>query len=68
MLAGPSEVLVIADSTAEAAIVAADMIAQAEHDPDSSAVLITVALDDSYVFFLFNINFIIFCSRLSLTT
>jgi histidinol dehydrogenase len=39
-LAGPSEVLVIADDTADAACVAADMLAQAEHDP-GSAILVT---------------------------
>jgi histidinol dehydrogenase len=38
--AGPSEVLVIADSAADADIVAADLLAQAEHGPDSQAVLI----------------------------
>ncbi len=39
--AGPSEVLVIADSAADAEIVAADLLAQAEHGPDSQAVLIS---------------------------
>jgi histidinol dehydrogenase len=38
--AGPSEVLVIADRTADPGIIAADMIAQAEHDPHSLAVLV----------------------------
>jgi histidinol dehydrogenase len=38
--AGPSEVLVIADKTAEAPCVAADMLAQAEHGPDSAAICI----------------------------
>lgn len=42
MLAGPSEVLVIADESADPAVVASDLLAQAEHDPDSSAILITV--------------------------
>jgi phosphoribosyl-ATP pyrophosphohydrolase/phosphoribosyl-AMP cyclohydrolase/histidinol dehydrogenase len=41
MLAGPSEVLVIADDTARPDLVAADLIAQAEHDPDASALLVT---------------------------
>ena len=41
MLAGPSEVLVIADETAEAAAIAADLLAQAEHDPEARVVLIT---------------------------
>ncbi|MHB1419136.1 MAG: histidinol dehydrogenase [Bacillota bacterium] len=41
MLAGPSEVLVLADEGAPAAFVAADMIAQAEHDVMAAAVLVT---------------------------
>ena len=40
-LAGPSEVLVIADQSANPAMVAADLLAQAEHDPLAAAVLIT---------------------------
>lgn len=40
-LAGPSEVLVIADKNARADIVAADMLAQSEHDGDAAAILIT---------------------------
>jgi len=40
-LAGPSEVLVIADSSADPAHVAVDLLAQAEHDPLAAAVLIT---------------------------
>ncbi len=40
-LAGPSEVLVIADATAEPAMVAADLLAQAEHTGDNMTVLIT---------------------------
>jgi len=39
--AGPSEVIVIADSTATPRIVAADLVAQAEHDPWAVAVLLT---------------------------
>jgi histidinol dehydrogenase len=39
--AGPSEVLVIADETADAELVAAELLAQAEHDPDAAAVLVT---------------------------
>jgi histidinol dehydrogenase len=39
--AGPSEVLVVADEAADAALVAADLLAQAEHGPDSEAVLVT---------------------------
>ena len=41
MIAGPSEVLIIADGTADAAFVAADLLAQAEHDEVASAVLLT---------------------------
>jgi histidinol dehydrogenase len=41
MIAGPSEIVVIADETAHPAYVAADLLSQAEHDPMASAVLIT---------------------------
>jgi histidinol dehydrogenase len=40
-LAGPSEVLIVADETASARIVAADMLAQAEHDERAAALLVT---------------------------
>jgi histidinol dehydrogenase len=40
--AGPSEVLIIADATADPEIIASDMIAQAEHDPKALSVLVTV--------------------------
>ena len=40
MPAGPSEVLVVADETARPAYVAADMLSQAEHGPDSQAMLV----------------------------
>ena len=39
--AGPSELAVIADGSAEPAFIAADIIAQAEHDPEAACVLIT---------------------------
>lgn len=39
--AGPSEVLVIADHTGKADIIAADLLAQLEHDPNARAVLVT---------------------------
>jgi histidinol dehydrogenase len=39
--AGPSEVVVVADDSAPAQLVAADLIAQAEHGPDGAAVLVT---------------------------
>jgi histidinol dehydrogenase len=41
MVAGPSEILVIADELADARHVAADLIGQAEHDPDAIAWLVT---------------------------
>lgn len=41
--AGPSEVLIIADETANAEYVAIDMIAQAEHDPNAASVLVTTS-------------------------
>jgi len=44
-LYGPSEVMIIADETADPAYCAADLIAQAEHDPLASAVLVTTSPD-----------------------
>ncbi len=41
MLAGPSELVVLADETADATLVAADLLSQAEHDANSQALLIT---------------------------
>lgn len=41
MIAGPSEILVIADETATPAFTAADLLSQAEHDPLASAILVT---------------------------
>lgn len=43
MVAGPSEILVLADETAAATHVAADLIGQAEHDPDAIAWLVTTS-------------------------
>ncbi len=40
MPAGPSEVLVMADETADPAFVASDLLSQAEHGPDSQAMLV----------------------------
>jgi len=45
MPAGPSEVLVIADETANPAFVASDLLAQAEHGTDSQAILISTSAD-----------------------
>lgn len=41
--AGPSEVLIIADETADAEYIAFDLLAQAEHDPNASCVLVTTS-------------------------
>ncbi len=41
--AGPSEVLIIADETANPKFAAADLVAQAEHDPEAAAVLVTTS-------------------------
>jgi histidinol dehydrogenase len=40
-LPGPSELVVVADGTADPALVAADLLAQAEHGPDGAAILVT---------------------------
>lgn len=45
MVAGPSEVLVIADGTADPVYVAADLLSQAEHDKMASAVLLTDSME-----------------------
>jgi histidinol dehydrogenase len=42
-LAGPSEVLIIADDSADSILVAADLLAQAEHDPLAAAILLTTS-------------------------
>ena len=41
MIAGPSEILIVADATCDPAILAADLLSQAEHDKLASAVLVT---------------------------
>lgn len=43
MLAGPSEVMIIADDSLNPVFIAADMIAQAEHDINASAILLTTS-------------------------
>lgn len=45
MIAGPSEVLIVADSSAPVAYIAADMLAQAEHDPMALAMVVTTDAD-----------------------
>lgn len=44
-VAGPSEILVIADETANPRYIAADLLSQAEHDPMASAILLTTSMD-----------------------
>ncbi len=44
MIAGPSEILVVADDTCEPSFIAADLLSQAEHDKMASAVLVTDSL------------------------
>lgn len=43
LVAGPTEVMIIADASPKPAWVAADLLAQAEHDPDAQAVLVTTS-------------------------
>ncbi|MEA2363787.1 MAG: sulfopropanediol 3-dehydrogenase [Thermoleophilaceae bacterium] len=45
LLAGPTEILVLADATADAGLVAADLVGQAEHGPTSPAVLVTTSTE-----------------------
>jgi histidinol dehydrogenase len=45
MIAGPSEILIIADEHALPAYVAADMLSQAEHDPMAASILLTTSRD-----------------------
>ena len=45
MIAGPSEILVIADKTCSPKVIAADLLSQAEHDKMASAVLVTDSLE-----------------------
>lgn len=45
MVAGPSEILIVADKTADPAFLAADLMSQAEHDKLASAILLTTSSD-----------------------
>lgn len=45
MVAGPSEILIVADKTADPAFLAADLMSQAEHDTLASAILLTTSYD-----------------------
>jgi histidinol dehydrogenase len=46
--AGPTEVMIIADETANPKLLAADLISQAEHDENAAAVLVTTSIDTAY--------------------
>ena len=46
-LAGPSEILIIADETAQSTHIASDLLAQAEHDPLASSILLTTSEDQA---------------------
>lgn len=48
MIAGPSEILIVADKNANPKFIAADLMSQAEHDVLSSAILVTDSLDLAY--------------------
>lgn len=45
MVAGPSEILIVADKTADPSFLAADLMSQAEHDKLASAILLTTSMD-----------------------
>lgn len=45
MIAGPSEIMILSDAKTEPAWIAADMLSQAEHDKNASAVLVTDSMD-----------------------
>ena len=44
-LAGPSEIVIIADKTSNPSFIAADLLSQAEHDPDAKSILLTDNID-----------------------
>lgn len=48
MIAGPSEILIVADKNSNARIIAADLLSQAEHDRNASAVLVTESMELAY--------------------
>ncbi|MDH7577006.1 MAG: histidinol dehydrogenase [Bacillota bacterium] len=48
MLAGPSEIVVIADETGDPELIAADLLSQAEHDPRAAAILLTPEAEVAY--------------------
>ncbi len=49
MLAGPSEIVIVADDQARASYIAADLLSQAEHDPLSKSILITTSESLAYL-------------------
>ncbi len=50
MFAGPSEIMVVADSTADLRFVVADLLSQAEHDPDAHALAVFIGSVDTEAF------------------
>ncbi|MGM7723645.1 histidinol dehydrogenase [Metabacillus sp. Hm71] len=47
MIAGPSEIVVLSDETARANEIAADLLSQAEHDKNSSSILVTTSMEQA---------------------
>jgi histidinol dehydrogenase len=47
-LAGPTEILILSDGSAEPRFIALDMAAQAEHDPEARSILVTTSADQGY--------------------
>ena len=45
MIAGPSEILIVADKSAKPSFLAADLMSQAEHDVRASAILLTTSME-----------------------
>ena len=45
MIAGPSEILIIADESADAKLLASDLLSQAEHDEQAASILVTISED-----------------------
>jgi len=48
MLAGPSEIVIVADEAGDPELIAADLLSQAEHDPRAAAILLTPAAEIAY--------------------
>src|SRR3546814_3801646 len=65
LLAGPTETLVIADETTDAELCATDLLGQAEHGPDSPAILLTTRSEEhtSELQSLMRISYAVFCLK-----